>query len=254
MALFDVGKGLKRAKGTMQGAMDSVKNAAKDVKIPDVKVPDVKGAQEKLQQIKGNLAKRGGSEDGNLSIGGIRSISTRNALKIFYYLMAADGRIFDSEEEKFDAIGLELDPLFAEHRDQIVKECQAHLEKIIDPEDYFDVLRDGVDEALRSSRSTEDTFITPKLLLWDLMTIAYSDGDYDETERKILKQIVYKLNIDKAVFLELENSILTLMDLEKELQWIKTTDRPYLTIEMMVNEIADRKNMIFDSVKDLITL
>jgi len=34
----------------------------------------------------------------------------------------------------------------------------------------------------------------------------------------------------------------------------QTTDRPYLTIEAMVNEIADRKNVIFESVKDLITL
>ena len=44
------------------------------------------------------------------------------------------------------------------------------------------------------------------------------------------------------------------MDLEKELAWIKTTNKPYLTIEAMVNEIADRKSVIFESVKDLITL
>ena len=128
------------------------------------------------------------------------------------------------------------------------------MDKVIDPEDYYAALQDGIEDALISSVATEDSFITPKLLLWDLLTIAYSDEEYDETERQLLKYIVRKLNIDKAVFLELENSILTLMDLEKELQWIKTTDRPYLTIEMMVNEIADRKNVIFESVKDLIAL
>ena len=63
-----------------------------------------------------------------------------------------------------------------------------------------------------------------------------------------------KLNIDKSVFLEMESSILALMDLEKELSWIKTTDRPYLTIDAMVNELANRKNVIFESVKDLIAL
>ena len=52
----------------------------------------------------------------------------------------------------------------------------------------------------------------------------------------------------------MESSILTLMDLERELNWIKTTNRPYLTIENMVNELADRKNVIFESVKDLIAL
>ena len=52
----------------------------------------------------------------------------------------------------------------------------------------------------------------------------------------------------------MESSIQTLMDLEKEQQWIKTTERPYLTIEAMVNEVEDRKHVIFDSVKALIAL
>ena len=70
----------------------------------------------------------------------------------------------------------------------------------------------------------------------------------------MLKFVVRKLNIDKAVFLEMESSMLTLLDLEKELAWIKTTNRPYLTIEAMVNEIADRKNVIMESIMDLVSL
>ena len=240
--------------------MDSVKNAAKDVKLPDIKTPDVKAAQKKVQkqvsEVK-EVFKKKEKEKPAAEVSEmleIRSISTHNAIKIIYYLMAADGQIYHSEEEKFDAIGAELDPDFAKHKEQIVKECREQLDKVIDPEDFYDALQDGVEDALISSRTTADSFITPKLLVWDLLTVAYSDENYDETERKLLKYIVRKTNIDKAVFLELENSILTLMDLEKELQWIKTTDRPYLTIEMMVNEIADRKNVIFESVKDLIAL
>ena len=95
---------------------------------------------------------------------------------------------------------------------------------------------------------------TRQLLVWDLLTIAYSDESYDETERKLLKYIVRKLQIDKAVFLEMESSILTILDIEKEIAWIKTTDRPYLTIEARVNELTKRQAVIFDSVKDLITL
>ena len=62
------------------------------------------------------------------------------------------------------------------------------------------------------------------------------------------------MGIEKAEFLELESSILTLLSIEKEIAWIKTTDRPYLTIEGMLNELADRKNVILDSVKELIML
>lgn len=44
------------------------------------------------------------------------------------------------------------------------------------------------------------------------------------------------------------------MDIERELTWIKTTNRPYLTIESMVNELSDRKNVISESILDLIAL
>ena len=56
MAKFDFGKGLKKTKDTLQGAVDSVKTAAKDVKLPemkapDIKAPDMKAVQDKMQQI-----------------------------------------------------------------------------------------------------------------------------------------------------------------------------------------------------------
>ena len=127
-------------------------------------------------------------------------------------------------------------------------------QKIIDPEDYYDVLQDGVEDAILSSNVVADTFITPKLLVWDLLTIAYSDESYDERGRKLLKYIVRKLGVDKAVFLEMESSMLTILDIEKEIAWIKTTDQPYLTIEARINELMKRKAVIFESVKDLITL
>ena len=253
MAKIEFGKGLK---DKLQGAVDSAKAAAKEVKTPEVKVttPDVKA---KVADIRESLKKKEKSPSkskDDSEVLEIKAISTRSALKIIYYLMAVDGEIFHSEEEKFDSIGKELDPGFAQNKDQIVKECQAQLDKVIEAEDFYDVLQDGVEDALLMSRQTADSFITPKLLVWDLLTVAYSDESYDESERKLIKYIVRKTNIDKAVFLEMESSLLTLMDIEKELAWIKTTNRPYLVIEAMVNELADRKNVIFESVKDLISL
>lgn len=268
MALNDFVKGIR---GKLSGAVDSAKAAAKDIDIQgakdklkeavdsaqsavqDIQIPDVKDA---VAQIRASFQrKEDDTEDQDESeVLEIKTVSTRCAMKIIYYLMAADGEVFHSEEEKFDSIGNELDPDFSKKKESITGECQAQLDKVIDPDDYYEVLQDGVEDALLASRPTADSFITPKLLVWNLLTIAYSDENYDETERKLIKYIVRKTNIDKAVFLEMESSILTLMDIEKELSWIKTTDRPYLVIEAMVNELADRKNVIFESVKDLIAL
>lgn len=251
MPLKDFGKGLK---DSLQGAVDTVKTKAKDVELPDLKAVGGKASE----QVKSIFQKKESSEKNSAEETAeamhITGISTRNAIKIIYFLMAADGEIYHNEEEKFDAIGKELDLDFDASKAQIIQECQKSLDKVIDPEDYDHALQDGVEEALLTSKRTADTFITPKLLVWNLLTVAYSDEEYNEAERKLLKYIVRKLDIDKGEFLEMESSMQTLMALEKELTWIKKTSKPYLTIEAMVNEIADRKAVIFESVKDLITL
>ena len=236
-----IGEGLagvwQKAAGAAKAAKETAQQAA----------ADAKQSREKKQTQKASAAKPDAAPE-------IQHIATQNALQIIYYLMAADGTVFHSEEEKFDAIGAELDPDFSENKPAIIKACQTQLDQAIDPEDYYNVLQDGVEKALLPSDESADAVITPKLLVWDLLTIAYSDESYDEIERKLLKYIVRKLHIDKAVFLEMENSMLTILDIEKEIAWIKTTDRPYLTIEARVNELTKRKTVVFDSVKDLIAL
>ena len=250
MAKKDDGKNLKI---TLQSVMDSVKTAAKDANLPKVKAPKATVPS----QVKNVFIRRGKErvpviEQPEALL--IISMSISSAIKITYYLMAVDGQIYHSEEEKFDSICTELDPEFTTNREQILGDCREQLEKVIDPEDYYDVIQDGVEDALIASARSSNNGIPVKLFVWNLLTIAYSDGNYNEAERRLLKYIVRKLNIDKAVFLEMESSILTLLDLEKELNWIKTTDRPYLTIETMVNELINRKNTIFESVRDLISL
>ena len=239
----------------MKGSLDSIKKTAQNVKVPEIKVPEIKLPDVKIPPVKDIFKKKENEKaDEEAESIQIQSICTKSALKIIYYMMAVDGELSPAEMEKYDLLGQEIAPDFSERKEGILAECQKQMDKVIDPEDFYDVIQDGVEDSLISSIKTEDSFITPKLLAWDLLTLAYSDNNYDERERKLLKYIVRKLNIDKAVFLEMESTIQTLIDLEKEEQWIKTTDRPYLTIEAMVNEIEDRKHVIFDSVKALIAL
>lgn len=243
------------AKEKIQKTANMAAENVKKIKMPEVDVKKIfKKKDDKEDSTKNNELKKENVMNDDMGALSIKAIPTRNAIKIFYYLMAADGKIFHNEEEKFDAIGKELDPDFVDHKEQIVKECQIQLDKVIDTEDYFDALREGVENALLYMKTTDDTFITPKLLVWDLLTVAYSDEKYNEVERKLIKYIVRKTNIDKAIFLEMESSILTLIDIEKELDWIKTTNKQYLVIEAMVNELKDRRNAVFESVKDLIML
>ena len=235
--------------GAFQGLFDSVKAGVQGIKLPEVKMPEIKMPEVTIPGLFQHGKEKNGSDAAPEEI---TSVSIPSVIRIIYYMMHADGELRPEEEQKFDEICSELDPGFAEKKESLVSVCQAQMNKVIDPEDDYAVLQDGVEEAVAAGKNAKESALAPKVLVWDLLTLAYSDHDYDENERKLLKYIVRKLNLDKAVFLEMESSFLALRDLENELAWIKTTNRPYLTIENMVNEIADRKTAIFESVKDLI--
>ncbi len=240
--------------GALQGVVDSAKAAVQDAKLPEVKLPEVKLPDIKIPDV--HLPNLFQGNPNNRSVPGKSdekpSVSVQNALKIIYYMMNVDGTISQDEEQKFGMIGQELDPLFSAAKEQIVSSCRHYLEKAVDPEDYYENLQDGVAEAISAGVSAKEAIISPKLLVWDLLSVAHSDGAYDENERRLLKYIVRRLNVDKAVFLEMESSILTVLDLENELNWIKTTDRRFLQVSTMINEINARKAAVIESVKDLI--
>ena len=277
MAKFDFGKGLKSLQNKIQDTAEIVKKSAKEIKITEkIDLEGVKSIADKatdsakkavetvadstkkaVEEVGKNLeqaTKKKPERTENVPDGAVRVLSTESAIKIIYYLISVDGVINGAELEKLNEICLNLDPKFEEYRDALIASCKQELDKQIDEEDYYDILQNAVENAIQKSKPRQDSFITPKLLLWDLLTIAYSDDTYNEEERKLMKYIAHRINVDIAVFLELESSMLTIMDIEKEIKWIKTTNRPYLTIEAMVNELVDRRNVVFEGVKELITL
>lgn len=260
MSIKDFGRGFKES---LHGAVNVVRD-----KVQDIDTAEIKGnIQDAAEAVKDKVAETGGKASEQMKKifqkkgpadnhieQDLSAISTKCALKIIYFLMAADGEIFHGEEEKFDAIGKELDPGFEQTKAEVINECKASLELAASKDSYVAALRSGIDNAITHSHRTEDTFITPKLLVWDLLTIAYSDDNFNETEQSLIDYVVEKFNVNKAIYLEMLSSILTVFDLENELAWIKTTNRPYLTIEAHVNEINERKSTIMESVIALISL
>lgn len=181
-----------------------------------------------------------------------REISTEGAMKIIFCLMAVDGKILHDEYEKFDAIGNELDPRFREKRDMIINECRTFVGREMKVSGFLNAIGQAVRQAVATSTWTSNAFIGAKLLVWDMLTIAYADGECGVTERQLIEYVSKELGVDGAVLVEMESGLLTIMDLEKEIKWIKTMDRPYVQIENMVQKIESRKKVIFDSIKELI--
>ena len=242
---------VKNAAGT---ASSSVKNAAETVKEKAVnRNKQEEGPSSRSDRVKEAFEKNRETTDAKRTMIA-KNVSAENAIKIVYFLMSVDGKILKEEEEKLDSIVKELDSTSALDKSNIIGECKEYLENSKGDADFYDLVQDGVEKAIYSPDNTANSPVLPKLLLWDLLTVAYSDGEYDESERRLIKYFVRKYEIEKAAFLEMENSILTLMDLEKEKEWIKTTTRQYVEIQNVIDEINVRQEVIIKSVKDLISL
>ena len=244
MAKIDIGKTLKK---TLNEAGNATKKVAETVRDTAKEID-----KDKVKEI--FKKKETKPKETPLLPVDVQKIPLYSALKKIYYRMSVDGRVSQEEKDKFDVLGNDFVNDFASLKEILVEECKVSVVNTIDAVDYYDVVQEAVEDLLLTPIKSEDVCVSPKFVLWNLLAFAYSDENYAEAERRLIKYFVRKLNIDKAIFLELESSLVTLMDLEKELAWIKTTDKPYLTIEAIVKELENRKRVIFESIKDIITL
>ena len=241
------------ARGSAIIAKDKIQEGAEKLKDVDLQ-ETAQGMKEKAKDLqeKAKEALSDNEEDETLLKGQV--LSSETAILAIHYLMCADGVIHADEEEKLLEVAQELDLQFEEHKAAIKERCEQSVDMSLDREKLYQAIEGQVGALLDQDAPTKDAVVTPKILVWDMIAIAYSDGEYSDKEKALVQFVADKLEVDPTILLELESSMETLEALEEEEQWIKTTDRPYLEIEAHVNEIADRRNVIFNSIKDLVTL
>lgn len=180
-------------------------------------------------------------------------LSIRDSLRLVYSLMIIDGSVSDEEKAKFYEIGQELDPDFAAYQTDVIEEGNRLMEMPSeDDDDYYDTVHDHVSSIIHSASIPKEQGIRGKILLWDLLTVAYSEGNYSTNEKRLLRFITKSVGVDYAILLEMEQTVRTLLAIEAEENWLKNTNRSYAIVEERVNELTDRKNTIMLGVRALL--
>lgn len=182
-----------------------------------------------------------------------KGVSPQGALKAIYYLIAADGRTDAQEMEKFSEIGMEMDASFPAHKDTILSECAALIEKYSGTADYEDVLHDAFRDALKSESGKNEAAIPAKLLLWDLLVTAFSDADYSGKEQHLVRYASRVLDISPTVLQEMEFSVHSVKALDQEAANLRSSSRPYNEVQPEVERIENRKSNIVRSIHEMIT-
>ena len=177
-------------------------------------------------------------------------IRENDAVRLAYYLMAVDGHISEYEEEYFEEVakgfGVTDTDVLEETREDVeeILELTSNLkiiynliersvskliERIKNKENYnsYDITTEynlsiyDIEDSTSTEEFLSVNYITPNILLWNLMTMAIKDLDYSENERMLIKYIAGKLNVDETVLVEMDNSIRALYAVQNDLNWIK---------------------------------
>ena len=182
----------------------------------------------------------------------IKVISKKGALKVFYYLMALDG-VSSFEQDRFEEIGSELlGEEFSGIKEEIVSECESVIDSIEEDDERYDVIQEGLDNALNESVETIESGVVPRLLVWDLLTLAHSDSDYSDEENRLINHIVRVLRIDKSVLAEMKQLISTARSILDEKNTLENSTRPYREIRPLMDEVEKRQLIIVEAAKTLI--
>ena len=285
MALFN----LKKLKDTVEKSADGIKKSVSDAaeKMPDSakniniseSMKDMAGKGQSMMDIlkaKGDelvSSRKGKADETKAAIkdalrdkkGGEAVFSVRDALRIMYCMMLIDGNVSEEEEEKFCEIGLACDQDFDSCKKQLIDECNGAVQSesaqgiefvsiaSVDSEEYYDQIHDYVGDLIKEENFYQTEGVRAKWLIWNLLAIAYSEGDYSTNERRLMRYIAKKSGVDNTVLLEMEHTFSTLFAIEKEEEWLKSSDRPYKVIEERVVELSNRKDAIMQGINALIS-
>jgi uncharacterized tellurite resistance protein B-like protein len=179
-------------------------------------------------------------------------IKPYDAMKIVYCVMAADGKIDESELEEFSSIGKQIDPKFKDHKKELIAECKKIVTSAKKDDDYLDALAETVSDIIKESKKTDEGSILPRLLLWNLIVIAYAEGKFSKTERKIVRTVARRSKIDSSIIKDMENSIRTVQLIENEERILKKSKKTYSKADENLKELKHRKKVIMESTYALI--
>lgn len=181
----------------------------------------------------------------------MKKYEIKGAVAAFYYLAMADGNVSQEELVKFDEIGNSLDPEhFAEYRDELIAECESQKYRMIDEEDYFDVITEAFDRSLELVEGEEG--VASRMLIWNMLVISMADGEYSQSERRLIKHLVRLTGTEKSVFLEMEQLLGAYFSVQKERALFADSDRPYKEIAPLIEQLNKREQALAQIAQDLI--
>lgn len=249
MGAIDLNKLIKKSTKAIQEQLDKV-NVSEIVDTVSKVGGDV---VKNVSNVVDDTVKAGGEMLDDL----VNAVNSKNAtvkideneiiLKLIYIVMIADGKITNEELETFNSICEIICDDFIIQKDRLLEKFNQNIIQN-DEDTLYDQFSDVLSEYIQLNKNNHEH----KLLLWNLMTIVYSDHDCSDLELRLIKAVLRKLNIDEIDYLSMRNSIQTLISLENEKEWLKKSERSFSSVDTYIKNIEKQEQIIIESVYALI--
>jgi hypothetical protein len=162
--------------------------------------------------------------------------------KICYLFLSLDEPMTEAHLLKFTKMGENFSG-FTESKDGIIAECNRVIGKSIDSDDRYDVISEEIIKIADLLYIPGQFVKEKKQRLWMLETIAWYDGTCTVNEKKLIRALMRKWEIDPSVLVEMEDTAETLVALDNYRNWIQTKE-PYLFVDSVVKALDKNQTEI----------
>jgi hypothetical protein len=201
----------------------------------------------------------------------------RYALIAFLFL-SVDGRMNDEDLKKFDAFmnagrvkaknndGCEDENIaLSSVRDLIIREGGIFLDSLEQDESYCDYVLDEIDRIIDGNekcnigngympwgRTTKHKELPgAAYILFDYVKLLDSGNDYSKNQKRIIKHLAQKWDVDKSVLTVLKDSVKTLDEISKKRHEIENSDIPHREALSTLAELDTREKLVWKELNAL---
>ena len=175
--------------------------------------------------------------------------SIRDFIALLWCMAYADGSVSETEAVALDEISIALDESYESYASELKQECGRIIQENGKEFGYQNAVKM---EAQKLIESIKPTPTDAKLICWNLLSLANSDG-VDDSELDLIRFVGEKTEIDPAAFAELKNYSDAIAEIERSIEELKQSGRSYGEIEPLVSEFTQREQTIIEAAQSLIT-
>lgn len=170
-------------------------------------------------------------------------------ISLLWFLAHADGSVSDQEKTSLSRIAPLLDEAYDTYAVDLATTCEARMAASARE---FGAANAPKIEAGRTIDSMNTQELNGKLLCWNMLALADSDG-IDEAELDYVRYVSERTNVERTVYEELVNYRRAIDEIEFSKEGLKSSSRSYAEIEPLVSDFSDRQMKLVEAAQALVS-